>query len=306
MKTNGKTKQKGAHPNAKYKDSLFRRIFGGKDKRSAEWRLQLYNALSGKNHTNPDDLRITTLENVIYIHMKNDISFLVDSQMSLYEHQSTWNLNMPLRGLFYFAKLYQKYLADIKEDIHDTKLVFIPSPKYIVFYNGNKKTELVSKLRLSDAFTDFKEKGDFEWTATMMNINKDANLPLQNNCKPLYDYICFVDRVKNNLKKGLSKDRALEEAVEWGIKCNLLDGFLREQRAEVLGMDVLTEFDEEAYDNRRRKEGYDEGIIAGAQQKAIEDAISFYKNGASIDLIAKSLNMTLEQVKEIVKETVTV
>ena len=97
---------------------FFRRIFGGKDKRSAEWRLQLYNALSGKNHTNPDDLRITTLENVIYIHMKNDISFLVDSQMSLYEHQSTWNLNMPLRGLFYFAKLYQKYLADIKEDIH--------------------------------------------------------------------------------------------------------------------------------------------------------------------------------------------
>ena len=58
------------HPNAKYKDTLFRRVFGAEDKRSARWRLELYNALSGRNHTNPDDLEITTLENVIYIKIK--------------------------------------------------------------------------------------------------------------------------------------------------------------------------------------------------------------------------------------------
>lgn len=104
------------HPNAKYKDSLFRRVFGAEDKRSARWRLELYNALSGRNHTNPDDLEITTLENVIYIKIKNDVSFLVDSQMNLWEHQSTMNPNMPLRGLFYFAVLYQKHLANIDFD----------------------------------------------------------------------------------------------------------------------------------------------------------------------------------------------
>ena len=95
------------HQNSKYKDSLFRKVFGAEDKRSARWRLELYNALSGKNLTNPEELEITTLENVIYIKIKNDVSFLVDSQINLWEHQSTYNPNMPLRGLLYFAVLHQ-------------------------------------------------------------------------------------------------------------------------------------------------------------------------------------------------------
>ena len=152
------------HPNTKYKDSLFRRVFGAEDKRSARWRLELYNALSGRNHTNPDDLEITTLENVIYIKIKNDVSFLVDSQMNLWEHQSTMNPNMPLRGLFYFAVLYQKHLANIDEALFTTKLVKVPAPQYVVFYNGDDEAEDISKLRLSEAFIDFDSPGDFEWT----------------------------------------------------------------------------------------------------------------------------------------------
>ena len=123
------------HHNTKYKDSLFRRVFGAEDKRSARWRLELYNALSGKKHTNPEELEITTLESVIYIKVKNDVSFLVDSQMNLWEHQSTMNLNMPLRGLIYFSVLYQKHLIKNEEALFTTKLVKIPAPQYIVFYN---------------------------------------------------------------------------------------------------------------------------------------------------------------------------
>ena len=78
----------------KYKDKLFRMIFGKEDERSKKWRLELYNALSGKNHTTPDDIELTTIENVLYITMKNDLSFLVDSQMNLVEQQSTYNPNM--------------------------------------------------------------------------------------------------------------------------------------------------------------------------------------------------------------------
>ena len=48
-----------------------------------------------------------TLENAVYMNMKNDVAFLVDFQPNLYEHQSTWNPNMPLRNLFYVAKEYQ-------------------------------------------------------------------------------------------------------------------------------------------------------------------------------------------------------
>lgn len=45
-----------------------------------------------------------------------------------------------------------------------------------------------------------------------------------------------------------------------------------------------------------------EGIAEGAQHQAIEDAKSFYANGASIELIASSLKMTFDEVKEIVKK----
>ena len=98
-------------PNMKYKDSLFCMIFGGKDERCARWRMDLYNALSETKHTDPNDLEVTTIENVIYINTKNDVSFLVDSQMTLFKHQSTVNPNMPLRGLLYFSQLYQKFIS---------------------------------------------------------------------------------------------------------------------------------------------------------------------------------------------------
>ena len=57
----------------------------------------MYNAISGKNYQNPEALEINALENAIYMGMKNDLSFLIDDRLSLYEHQSTVNPNMPLR-----------------------------------------------------------------------------------------------------------------------------------------------------------------------------------------------------------------
>ena len=290
------------HHNDKYKDSLFRRIFGAEDERGARWRLELYNALSGRNHTNPDDLEITTLENVIYIKIKNDVSFLVDSQMNLWEHQSTLNPNMPLRGLFYFAVLYHRHLVNIDEGLFTTKLVKIPAPQYVVFYNGDEETADASKLRLSDAFINFESQGDFEWTATMININKNHNERLHKSCKALYDYCSFVDRIKSNIKTGMKKETAIDEAIEWAVQENLLEGLIKEQRAEVR-MNLLTDFDQEQYDRIRRREGYEEGVSQGAQQNAIENAKRFLTmKGISAEQVAKGTNLPIEKVLELQKE----
>ena len=286
------------HLNNKYKDSLFRRVFGAEDERGARWRLELYNALSGRNHTNPDDLEITTLEDVIYIKLKNDVSFLVDCQMNLWEHQSTLNPNMPLRGLLYFAVLYHKHLINIDEALFTTKLVKIPSPQYIVFYNGNDDAEDISKLRLSDAFIDFESQGDFEWTATMININKNHNEALHKSCKALYDYCSFVDRIKSNIKNGMENEAAIDEAINWAIQNNLLEGLIKEQRAEVR-MDLLTEFNQEQYDRIRRREGYEEGLSQGATTKAIETAINMLKKEYPISEISELTNLTTERVLEL-------
>ena len=98
--------------NRAYKDRLFIKIFERR-----EDLLSLYNAVNGSDYQNPDELEITTLDNAIYMRMKNDISFLIDGYMSLYEHQSTFNPNMPLRDCLYMLQLYQNYIDSRELDL---------------------------------------------------------------------------------------------------------------------------------------------------------------------------------------------
>lgn len=278
------------------KDRLFKAIFGRETEQSKKWRLELYNALRGTNYSDPDALELNTIENVIYLTMKNDISFLVDSQMTLFEQQSTYNPNMPLRGLMYFSQLYQRHLTKLELTLYGSRLIKIPYPKFIVFYNGDRETEDKEFLKLSDAFENKEKDGDFEWTAELININSNHNNSLQKNCKPLYDYARYISRIKDNRKKGLSKEEVVNEAVDWAISENLLDGFFKMQKEEILGMS-LTEYDEEAVKRTFKEEGREEGI----QQKAQEDAEELLKEKISPEIIARCLKLPLEQVLELQK-----
>ena len=217
-------RQRTPQANRQYKDRLFKAIFGRNTKESKQWRLDLYNALNGTDYKNPDDLKLTTIENVIYITMKNDISFLIGSQMNLYEQQSSYNPNMPLRGLMYFAQLYQIHLSSQGKDLFGSTLVKIPAPYYVVFYNGDKEMDDVSYQKLSDAFEPKGSSVGFEWTATVINIGGGHNEPLHKRCKALYDYSSYVNRVKENLKAKMTKEDAVSEALDFAITNNLLDG----------------------------------------------------------------------------------
>ena len=288
-------------PKRIYKDTLFRTIYSGKDERSKRWLLSLYNALTGKNYTDTADLEITTLEDVIYITMKNDLSFLIDSQMNLFEHQSSVNPNMPLRGLMYFSKLYQKEIEKHDADIYGKTLVKIPSPRFIVFYNGNEEQEDIVKYKLSDAFEIPDDSGEFEWTATVISINKGHNEPLQKKCESLYHYCVFVNRVKENLKSNMPLSEAVNEAVDFAINSKFLDGFFKEQRGAIMG-DILTEFDQEAYDRHRRAEGIAIGEARGARNAKLENAKNFLKLGVAIETVAKGCSLPLEQVLALKEE----
>ena len=290
-----------------YKDRLFKFIFGRDDENSKKWRLELYNALNGTNYTDPDALELNTIENVIYITMHNDISFLLGTEMNLYEQQSSRNPNMPLRGLLYFSQLYQNYLTKNGKNLISTQLVKIPTPEFIVFYTGSETDPKEWTLKLSDAFMNKDNSGAYEWTAKVLNIHPVYAKGLQKNCKALYDYSCYVYRIKNNIKSGMKNDEAIEEAITWAEKQHLLGNFFKIQKAEVIGMS-LTEFDEDEFKRICREDGYAEGLSKGQKdgrmEKAIEDARNLYINGVSIEIIAKSLNMTIEQVNEIVKQPV--
>ena len=150
--------------------------------------------------------------------MYNDVSFLVDSQMTLYEQQSRPNSNMPLRGLFYFSQLYQRYISDNKLDLHRSSLIKIPNPRFVVFYNGEPGRAERYELRLSNAFEQKDGSGKFEWTADVININAGMNESLVKKCKPLYDYVRLVGRISANQEKKMEIGQAVREAVEWACE----------------------------------------------------------------------------------------
>ena len=281
-------------------DRLFKAIFGRESPQSKQWRLELYNALRGTNYKDPDALEINTIENVIYLTMRNDISFLVDSQMTLFEQQSTYNPNMPLRGFMYFSQLCQMHITKTGKSLHHSTLVKIPYPKFIVFYNGSKETPDREFLKLSDAFENKEKDGDFEWTAELIYINPNHNKTLQKNCKPLYHYVRYVARIKRNKKKGLTPEDAISEAVDWAIKKKLLNGFFKLQKEEVLAMS-LTEFNAEEV----TQEFIEEGREMGRDEKALEDAENLLKlNKLSDEEIAQTIGLPLEQVLKLKEKIV--
>ena len=244
------SRQEKTKANVKYKDTLFKKLFG----QNKENALSLYNAINGTNYIMEDDFEYTMMEDVVYMKMKDDVSFMVGTSLNLYEHQSTYNPNMPLRGLFYFASLYRKMIEG-NERVYSTKLLKIPNPKFIVFYNGvSSKVNLdVEKLRLSDAFYAEDKSGEFEWTATMININLGHNKELFQKCNILEQYSIFIHKVRayNDIINDF--DRAVEKAADECIKEGVLKEILLKQKKEGFDL-VLTEFDEEKYEEMIRNE----------------------------------------------------
>lgn len=245
--------------NKKYKDRLFRLLFGSESYR--ENTLALYNALNGTSYTNADDVTIYTIDDVIYIDMKNDVAFILDSDLSLWEQQSTHNPNMPLRGLMYFGKLYDKYITDTNKNVYRKKLVTIPTPKYVVFYNGVEQRPAVEKLRLTDAFIHEDRSGAFEWTATVINLSHPELDPRLLACKVLADYTTFVRKVQE-YKLETNLERAINKAVNECIKEGILKDILLLHKAEVIEL-VLTEFNKELYEQGLKEDAWEEGLEEG-------------------------------------------
>lgn len=127
-----------------YKDSVFRMLFKEKGEL-----LSLYNAIYGTEYMDPDELEIATLENAIYMGLKNDVSCIIDYHLILFEHQSTINPNMPLRSLMYVSDLYEKLTAEL--DIYSSRQIILPNPSFIVLYNGKRKQPERKIMLLSDA-----------------------------------------------------------------------------------------------------------------------------------------------------------
>lgn len=175
--------------NRTYKSRIFAMLFSDRNEL-----LKLYNAINGTSYDDPDLLQINTLENVVYMSMQNDVSFIIELGLNLYEHQSTYSPNLPVRYLLYVADVYSDYTKDM--NLYGTKAVKLPTPKFVIFYNGQAEQPDRKELKLSELFTVPEEEPSLELKAVMLNINKGHNRKLMETCKTLHDYAEYTSRVR--------------------------------------------------------------------------------------------------------------
>ncbi len=244
--------------NRKHKDRLFRFLFQDK-----KYLLDLYNALHGSSYTDPEKLEVVTMEDVIFMKMKNDLSFIIDSRLNLYEHQSTWNPNMPLRGLLYFTQQYEGLLGAVDADVYRDKRLELPTPEYIVFYNGGGMSEDKITLYLSDSFSMGHGSGCLECTCEVLNIKRGYNQELMDKCHRLWEYSEFVSEIEANLEAGKKRSEAVQAAIDSCIERDILTDILRTEKSEVLHMIFLTEYDEKKHLRNVFQDGKEEGLIEG-------------------------------------------
>ena len=288
--------------NRKYKDTVFRMLFGSEEYK--ENTLALYNAMNGSHYTDPAELEINTIQDVIYMGAKNDTSFIIGNEMNLWEHQSSFNPNMPLRGLSYFAKLYEGYVTTRELDIYGRKPLSLPTPRFVVFYIGSDEKADVTPLRLSDLF--YGTDAAVEVTATMININYGRNESLMKACRALEEYSVLVHEVRTQRLHGVPQDEAVKKAVDKCINAGVLREFLLKHKAEVTNM-FLTEWDEEKYKEIIRRDAFEEGREEGrveGRAEGLEEGLSEGRSKALAEVaekLMKQFSLPREKVEELLK-----
>ena len=249
-----------------YKDRLFSFIFGSPGNEA--WTLSLYNAVGGTSYEDPSAVEINTIREALYLGMHNDVSFLIADEVSVYEQQSTYNPNMPLRMMQYAGNLYERYVVGRGLNKYGRRLLPLPAPRLVVFYNGGEDRPDETVLRLSDSFPDGAPY-DLEARVRMVNVNEGRSPGLLAACAPLREYAWLVTRLREAAAAGAEVGDAVDRAITAMPTSFEIKGFLEEHRAEVVGM-LLTEYDEVQAMELFREEGRDEGRKEGRAEGVLE------------------------------------
>ena len=269
--------------------------------------LGLYNAVNGTSYTDPEALTVVTLENAIYMNMKNDLAVVMDFYMNLYEHQSTYNPNIPLRNLHYVARELRSWSNG--RTIYGRQLVKIPTPRFFVFYNGRDMQPERQVLKLSDAFMNPEEDPALELKVVMLNINLGRNKELMEQCYTLLEYAQFVDRLRT-CEKSMGREEAVKHTVDTCIREGILRDFLLKYREEAIEMCIF-EYDEEETLRQLGQQSYEEGVAAGIEQgreegklvgeeqRLFRQVCTKLKKGKTPEVIAEELEEDLSPIRSI-------
>lgn len=260
--------------------------------------LEVYNVLNNSSLDDPGLVDICTLEKGISLSVRNDAAFIVDASLSIYEHQSTVCPNMPVRSLVYYTAITSKEIKNY--NIYGSRLITIPEPQFVVFYNGDKDQPEQYELRLSDAFQKKTITPQIELICKVYNINSGKNEELLDKCKVLREYMIFVNYVKYFY--AIQEYDELSEAINMAIdKCiaeNVLAEFLSSNRDEVIKVTALDyTFDRQI--TLEREDARMEGREEGREERAKSIIENMLRKGMTPEDISDLTGIDIEYVKSI-------
>ena len=279
--------------NRTYKSTVFTMLYADKSNL-----LDLYNAMAGTHYTDPELLEINTLENAIYMTIKNDVSFLIDGRLSLYEHQSTSNPNLPLRFLLYISHLYSRMTKD--ENLYGTAKVRIPAPEFVVFYNGREQMPERDILKLSDLFMVNDRPIKLELEAVVLNISGENNRELKAACQTLREYAIYTDKIRQYTEE-MSLEEAVDRAIRECISEDVLREFLENHRMEARAMSIF-EYDQEKHMRQEREAAWKEGRRSGLEEgrrSGLEEGKRFGLAAGEEQLLTLQIRKKLEKGKDV-------
>ena len=243
----------------------------------------------------------------MYMAFRNDVAYLIDGKIiTLVEHQSTINANMPLRFLQYAARLYER--IQNPRDRYLRRLKKIPTPEFYVFYNGEDDYPEKKTLCLSDAFMTMPEKPALEVVVSVTNINYNKGSEILHICKPLKEYTLFVEAVRRHTK--LNSENGFRNAIKECIQNDILREYLQRKSKEVMNM-LIAEYDYDVDIAVQREEereialkegeakGFSEGISEGSYQKALETAKLMRTHNYPIAEICTMTGLTEAEVERL-------
>ena len=277
--------------NRQHKDRVFKFIFG----QNKSWALSLYNAISDSNYTDPEVIEFNTIDEILYIGMHNDLSFLIFGFLCVWEHQSTFNPNLPIRFLFHFAQLYEKHMKAHNYYRYGKNLIKLPAPKCVCFYNGTEEQPEEKILRLSGAF---EAKGDIEVEVRMLNINYGRNKAIMEACEPLREYAWLVDAIRSG---GTDTEAAVDKALDEMPDDFVIKKFLILNRAEVKGM-FLTKWNQEKVLQQEREDSLEQGREQGIAEGITRMVAGMLKKNLPRPMIAEISNLPDEVIANIASQ----
>ena len=253
-------KKQKTEGNREYKSDLFSMLMQEK-----KYALETYNAINNSDHKDPEEIEIITLEHGVSLSIRNAASFILDMSANYYEHQSTYSPNMPLRNLLYYTEDVRRWIRKEEKNIYGRSTIPVPTPHFVVFYNGKQKRPEQEIQRLSDSFTKQTDHPELELTCRVININPGNNVNIMQRSSALAGYSYLIELVRK-YEPDMVLEEAIRRAIDECIAEDILAEFLRAHRNEVEKIMNL-DFTHERQLELTARDEYNAGVQQGIEQE---------------------------------------